>query len=116
MTRDDIVRLAREAGMVTGENLRFGEGFRYRSLGVPRNVTEASLIGFASLVIEDFLSRAGQYVTNDASRDAAIQAAALVERDACAKACESIEQPEDEDNFEAGVMYSIAAIRARNTA
>ncbi len=30
----------------------------------------------------------------------------------CAKACEALEQPDGEDNFEAGVMYAIHAIRA----
>ncbi len=50
MTRDDIIRMAREAGIVTGENLRFSEGYRYRSIGAPRNVKEDSLIRFATIV------------------------------------------------------------------
>jgi hypothetical protein len=43
---------------------------------------------FADLVIDDFLARSGRYLTNDASREAAIAAAVFAERDACAKVCE----------------------------
>ena len=50
MSRDDIIRMAREAGIVTGENLRFPEGYRYRSHGTPTNVREQALIDFAALV------------------------------------------------------------------
>ena len=36
-------------------------------------------------VVEEFLRRTGQYVTNDASREAAIAAAVAAEREACAQ-------------------------------
>ena len=40
-------------------------------------------------VVEEFLRRTGQYVTNDASREAAIAAAVAAEREACAAVCEN---------------------------
>lgn len=50
MTPDDILRMAREVGIVTGDGLKFGEGQRYRSLGAPCNVKEQHLLEFAALV------------------------------------------------------------------
>lgn len=41
---------------------------------------------FSHAVIEDFLTRSGQYLTNDVSREAAIAEAVAVEREACAHA------------------------------
>jgi hypothetical protein len=50
MTPDEVIAMAREAGIVTGDGLRFADGQRYRSIGVPRNVNESSLLTFAALV------------------------------------------------------------------
>lgn len=61
MTRDDVIRMAREAGVVPTSPL----------LGIRPADLEA-IERFAHLVIADFLQRTGQYVTNDASREAAI--------------------------------------------
>ena len=35
---------------VTGSNMRFGEGYRYRSRGIPSNVKESDLVEFARAV------------------------------------------------------------------
>ena len=72
MTRDDVIRVAREANIEfqahTGTLCRL-------------NVTTCGsqplerIERFAHLVIADFLKRTGQYVTNDASREAATKEA-----------------------------------------
>ena len=82
MTRDDIIRMARESGFAKGTEphsvvVRHSNG---SWVGV-----YAELNVFAYKVIEHFLATTGQYVTNDASREAAIQAAVEVEREACAE-------------------------------
>lgn len=46
MTPDDILRMAREAGLRTGDN----QPGRYRSAGVSVGVTESDLLAFADLV------------------------------------------------------------------
>jgi len=43
---------------------------------------------FAGLIRAEFLEKSGQYVTNDASREAVINEAVAAEREACAKVCE----------------------------
>ena len=70
MTREDVVRMAREAGDDVEHTLPSDLDFLER---------------FAHKVIEHFLATTGQYVTNDASREAAIQAAVEAEREACAE-------------------------------
>lgn len=82
MTREDIVRMARESGFAKGTEphsvvVRHSNG---SWVGV-----YAELNVFAHKVIEHFLATTGQYVTNDASREAAIQAAVEAEREACAE-------------------------------
>ena len=82
MTRDDIIRMARESGFAKGTEphsvvVRHSNG---SWVGV-----YAELNVFAYKVIEHFLDTTGQYVTNDASREAAIQAAVEAEREACAE-------------------------------
>ena len=82
MTRDDIIRMARESGFAKGTEphsvvVRHSNG---SWVGV-----YAELNVFAHKVIEHFLDTTGQYVTNDASREAAIQAAVEAEREACAE-------------------------------
>ena len=65
MTREDIIRMAREAGDDVDHTLPSDLDFLER---------------FAHKVIEHFLDTTGQYVTNDASREAAIRAAVEAER------------------------------------
>ena len=82
MTREDVVRMARESGFAKGTEphsvvVRHSNG---SWVGV-----YAELNVFAYKVIEHFLATTGQYVTNDASREAAIQAAVEAEREACAE-------------------------------
>ena len=107
MSRENIINMAREAGLGFSKGCAWG--------------THAGTQRFAALVIEDFLNRTGQYVTNDASREAAIQAAVLVEREACAKVCDA-EAAQNARMFSDDSSLSIAAsecadaIRARNTA
>lgn len=76
--RDNIIRMAREveAESAVGE-----------SLG--KTIAADWLKRFADRVIADFLQRTGQYLTNDASRDAVIADAVAEEREACAQACSS---------------------------
>ena len=50
MAQYEIIAMAKEAGMVTGPNLLFSEGQRYRSLGAPGNIKERHLLRFAALV------------------------------------------------------------------
>lgn len=50
MNREVILSIAREAGIVTGANLKFSEGYRYRSVGAPSNVREDVLVEFAEIV------------------------------------------------------------------
>lgn len=59
---------------------------------------------FADLVIDDFLARSGQHLTNDASREAAIAAAVFAEREACARVAERSES----------ALHCAFAIRARS--
>ena len=74
MTREDVVRMARECDIHVSEGNTFADDC-YISV----------LYRFANKVIEHFLATTGQYVTNDASRKAAIQAAVEAEREACAE-------------------------------
>ena len=82
MTREDVVRMAHESG--------FAKGTEPHSVVVRHSIGSwvgvyAKLNVFAHKVIEHFLDTTGQYVTNDASREAAIQAAVAAEREACAE-------------------------------
>lgn len=70
MTRDELIRMTRESGLNNWE--------------LPVKALER----FAELAIADFLEKSGQYVTNDASREAAIAGAVAMEREECAKLCE----------------------------
>ncbi len=65
---------------------------------------------FATLVIADFLERTGQYVTNDASGEAALAA----EREACAKQCDA-RYMGDNNREDMEARRCAAAIRARGT-
>lgn len=81
MTHEHLIRMAKEAGgglaLTMSSNPRISNAM----------FSGASLERFADLVIADFLQRNGQYVTNDASREAALNQARTDEREACAKAC-----------------------------
>lgn len=86
MTRDDVIRMAREAGfdrsnphcdlMVIHSNGSW--------IGIEKELTR-----FAGLAIADFLARTGQYVTNDASREAALEQARAEEREKCVAICKA---------------------------
>ena len=97
MTRDEIIKLASQAIDDTRSEV---------DLPVP------FVLRFANLVIADFLAQTGQYVTNDASREAAIKKAVDAERDACAQIVQSEcigFAPEDDQ-----LNCIVAAIRARS--
>ena len=74
MTREDVVRMARAARLAEPSH-----PFN------PWSASDEALARFAHKVIEHFLDTTGQYVTNDASREAAIRAAVEAEREACAE-------------------------------
>ena len=82
MTREDVVRIARAA--------RLAEPPRAFNPFNPWGASDEALTRFAHKVIEHFLATTGQYVTNDASREAAIQAVVEAEREACKQACEAL--------------------------
>lgn len=67
IARDDVNRMARESGL----------------LDWALHDRDEKILRFAHLVIADFLQRTGQYVTNDASREAALEQAKAEERKAC---------------------------------
>lgn len=69
MTREDVVRMARAARLAEPSH-----PFN------PWSASNEALARFAHKVIEHFLATTGQYVTNDVSREAAIQAAVEAER------------------------------------
>ena len=82
MTREDVVRMAHESGFAKGTEphsvvVRHSNG---SWVGV-----YAELNVFAHKVIEHFLATTGQYVTNDASREAAIMEAVEAERSKLAR-------------------------------
>ena len=92
MTQDEIIAMAKEAGMVTGPNLLFSEGQRYRSLGAPRNIKERHLLRFAALVEAK---------------------AAAKEREACAQVCDDKAHAVRLWCNESNVIACAEAIRAR---
>ena len=100
MTREDIVRMARAARLAEPSH-----PFN------PWSASDEALARFAHKVIEHFLTTTGQYVTNDANREAAIQAAVEAEREACAKVCENFNPDHQDCNYYDKAMA--AAIRAR---
>ena len=107
MTREDVIRMARECEIHVSEGNTFADDC-YISV----------LYRFANKVIEHFLATTGQYVTNDASREAAIQAAVEAEREACAKVCEGrIGGATKEDTWWSGFRSAMSqcadVIRAR---
>ena len=103
MTREDVVRMARECDIHVSEGNTFADDC-YISV----------LYRFANKVIEHFLATTGQYVTNDASREAAIQAAVEAEREALSKKMDAIAQTCREENSDyAPFEYAAAIIRAR---
>ena len=103
MTREDVVRMARECDIHVSEGSPFADDC-YISV----------LYRFAHKVIEHFLDTTGQYVTNDESREAAIQAAVEAEREALSKKMDAIAQTCREENSDyAPFEYAAAVIRAR---
>ena len=103
MTREDVVRIARECDIHVSEGNTFADDC-YISV----------LYRFANKAIEHFLATTGQYVTNDASREAAIRAAVEAEREALSKKMDAIAQTCREENSDyAPFEYAAAIIRAR---
>ena len=103
MTREDVVRMARECDIHVSEGNTFADDC-YVSV----------LYRFANKAIEHFLTTTGQYVTDDANREAAIQAAVEVEREALSKKMDAIAQTCREENSDyAPFEYAAAIIRAR---
>jgi hypothetical protein len=50
MKDSQIIELAKSCGIVTGENLRRGDDYLFRSLGTPTNVFGSHLVEFARAV------------------------------------------------------------------
>lgn len=105
LTRERIVIMAGEAGFNVGKD----DAGKYI---VPQfKDSVGTLERFANLVIADFLERTGQYVTTDASREAALAQAKAEEREACAKVCDGFDHPNWD--FLEGASLCAKAIRAR---
>lgn len=83
--RDKIIRMAREAGFEVHDRKQQARVGMDALLGI--DSTE-KLERFAESVIANFLQRSGQYLTNDASREAVIADAVAEEREECAKLCD----------------------------
>lgn len=81
--RDNIIRMAREVGVNTSMRSIWPPTFKNSISFTPEELER-----LADLVIADFLQRTGQYLTNEASREAAIADAVAEEREACAKLCD----------------------------
>ncbi len=102
-TREDIVRMARAARLAEPSH-----PFN------PWGASDEALARFAHKVIEHFLTTTGQYVTDDANREAATQAAVGAEREALSKKMDAIAQTCREENSDhAPFEYAAAIIRAR---
>lgn len=52
--------------------------------------TAGQMREYARQAVDAFIERSGNYLTNDASREAAIQQAIQAEREACAQACDGV--------------------------
>lgn len=103
MTREYVVQMARECDIHVSEGNTFADDC-YISV----------LYRFANKAIEHFLTTTGQYVTDDANREAAIQAAVEAEREALSKKLDAIAQTCREENSDyAPFEYAAAIIRAR---
>jgi hypothetical protein len=101
--RDNIIRMAREAGFNSSVGKTDKDGnYRPYINAIGRDIPCEWVERFAYIVIEDFLTRSGQYLTNDASREAAI----AEEREACARIAEK-----SPDRY-----HAAATIRARGQA
>lgn len=70
-------------------------------------------MAFAHLVIEDFLSRSGQYLTNDVTREAAIAEAVAAEREACAQLMATMRAKSRNHLFRSALTCAEGEIRAR---
>ena len=103
MTREDIVRMAREARLAEPSH-----PFN------PWSASDEALARFANKVIEYFRTTTGWYVTDDANCEAAIQAAVDAEREALSKKMDATAQTCREENSDyAPFEYAAAIIRAR---
>ena len=100
MTRDEIIRMAREAGA-------------FPELSETPEKDIVFLRRFAALVAEHEREHGMKLLT-----DVLIDAAVKAEREACAKECEEMRpsKPEYDQRFYDGCTFSAAAIRARGQA
>lgn len=80
--RDNIIRMAREAGFEIHERKQQARVGMDALVGID---STDKLQRFAELVKADFLQSTGQYLANDASREAVIADAVAEEREACAR-------------------------------
>ncbi len=90
MNREDIIKLARDAGLYVGRNISGVQlvGSSYEEGGLLVHLTVEELKRFAELVRAD-------------------------EREVCAKACEETTASWTQDLYNSGCMDCAAAIRAR---
>lgn len=109
MTRDEAIKLARQAGATTYTNRHYPD--------MPfHTFSPDQLEQFHALVIADFLARGGQYVTNDATREAAIAVAVAAEREACAVVCDNFREATETTSARLWLIGCTTAIRARGQA
>lgn len=114
--RDNIIRLAREAGFEIHERKQQARVGMDALVGID---STDKLQRFAELVKADFLQSTGQYLTNDASREAVIADAVAEEREACAKTRPPQPvglSPILQAAYELGVRETQCAISARGAA
>lgn len=102
MNQEKIIQLAKESGCHL--TLRTGVG----NYEIPQYYNMSNLISFYHAAIADFLKESGQYITNDASREACIKQAKAEAFEAAAKLCDEQQlEPECPER----ASYCAAAIR-----
>lgn len=98
MNQDDVIRIGQKAAQYA--NWQTSDPYDWKRIRDER---------FAALVVENFLQQSGEYLTNDASREAAIKEAVEAEREGCAKVCEKLPRK----GYWITKVEAAAAIRAR---
>lgn len=90
MNRDEMIQMAERAGFYF-----YDAGHAPILHTRPGEYSEKCFERFAHKIIADFLARTGQYVTNDASREAALEQARAEEREACLRCYSPDDTAED---------------------
>lgn len=111
MGRKQIIRMAREADII---DFRDADDDPHTAQMVEFLERFAALV--AAKAIEDFCTKSGKYLTNDATRDACIAEAVEAEREACAKASEQQIERWVDDRARYAASECASAIRARGQA